>query len=82
MQQQIASDLAEQVAKIRQHTELPIVVGFGISNPEQAQTVARAADGCVVGSAIVNQIAQLGSSPDGATRITDFVRAMVEAVKR
>lgn len=82
MQQQIASDLTEQIAKIRQQTALPIVVGFGISNPEQARTVARAADGCVVGSAIVNQIAQLGSSPDEVTRITDFVRAMAEAVKR
>ena len=44
--------------KIRAHTELPIAVGFGISNPEQAKTVAQHAEAIVVGSAIVNQIAE------------------------
>ena len=40
MQTSVASDLAAQVAKIRAHTDLPIAVGFGISNPEQAKLVA------------------------------------------
>src|SRR5437867_4892363 len=48
MQSQVASNLAEQIAKIRPHTALPIAVGFGISNPEQAKLVAREADGVVV----------------------------------
>lgn len=82
MQRQVAADLVEQVAKIRRHTQLPIVVGFGISNPEQARTVAQAADGCVVGSAIVNQIARLGTAPDLVVRTRDFVRTLVDAVKR
>src|SRR5215469_15519578 len=64
MQAQVASNLATQVAKIRAHTSLPIAVGFGISNPEQAKLVAREGDACVVGSAIVNQIAEHGKSPD------------------
>ena len=64
MQSQVASNLASQVAKIRAHTDLPIAVGFGISNPEQAKLVAREADGCVVGSAVVNQIAEHGKSPE------------------
>ena len=58
MQKQVASNLAQQVAKIRAHTKLPVAVGFGVSNPEQARLVAQDADAVVVGSAVVNQIAQ------------------------
>ena len=62
MQVRVASNLASQVAKIRAHTKLPIAVGFGISTPEQAKTVASVADAVVVGSAVVNQIAEHGKS--------------------
>ncbi len=81
MQTSVASNLAVQVAKIRAHTSLPIAVGFGVSNPEQAKAVAREADGCVVGSAIVNQIAANGKSPDLVPKLGAFVKAMADAVK-
>ena len=81
MQSQVASNLAKQVAKIRTHTSLPIAVGFGISNPEQAKLVAQDADGCVVGSAIVNQIAQRGRSSDLVAKVSAFVQALGDAVK-
>ena len=81
MQSKVASNLVEQVAKIRAHTTLPIAVGFGISNPEQAKLVAQDADGCVVGSAVVNQIAQHGKSPDLVEKLRTFVASMVRAVK-
>lgn len=81
MQTSIASNLAEQVAKIRAHTKLPIAVGFGVSNPEQAKAVAKEADGCVVGSAIVNQIATNGKSPDLVPKLGAYVKAMADAVK-
>src|SRR5580692_8242034 len=81
MQSQVASNLATQVAKIRAHTTLPVAVGFGISNPEQARLVAREADACVVGSAIVNQIAEHGQSPNLVAKVTDFVKDMAKAVK-
>jgi tryptophan synthase alpha chain len=81
MQSNVAADLAEQVAKIRAHTSLPIAVGFGISSPEQAKLVAREADGAVVGSAVVNQIAQHGKSPDLVARVGAFVKALADAVK-
>lgn len=81
MQSQVASNLAGQVAKIRMHTPLPIAVGFGISNPEQARLVAREAEGAVVGSAIVNQIAQHGKSPDLVAQVTSFVKSLSDAVK-
>ena len=81
MQSKIASNLGEQVAKIRAHTTLPIAVGFGISNPEQAKLVAQEADGCVVGSAVVNQIARHGKSPELVSDLEVFVTSMVQAVK-
>ena len=81
MQSQIASNLAAQVAKLRAHTELPIAVGFGISNPEQARLVAREGDACVVGSAIVNQIAAHGRSPDVVAKVGAFVESLAAAVK-
>lgn len=80
MQSQVASNLASQVTKIRAHTSLPIAVGFGISNPEQARLVAQSADACVVGSAIVNQIAELGRSPDLVPKVAGFIRQMAQAV--
>ena len=81
MQTSVAGNLAERVALIRQHTALPIAVGFGISNPEQARQVASAADGAVVGSAVVNQIAQLGKSPHLVPRLEAFVKSLADGVK-
>jgi tryptophan synthase alpha chain len=81
MQQSVAANLAEQVAKIRTHTALPIAVGFGVSNPEQAALVARHADGVVVGSAIVNQIAANGNSPELVIKVGAFVSSLAAAVK-
>ena len=81
MQSSVASNLASQVARLRAHTDLPIAVGFGISNPAQAKLVAAEADGCVVGSAVVNQIAEHGKSPELVARVGAFVKSLAEAVK-
>jgi len=81
MQAKVASNLAEQVAKLRSHTKLPIAVGFGVSNPDQAKLVAREADGVVVGSAIVNQIAKHGKSKDLVKHVGKFVKSLGDAVK-
>jgi tryptophan synthase alpha chain len=81
MQSQVAANLASQVAKIRAHTELPIVVGFGVSNPGQAKLVAQNADGVVVGSAIVNQIAEHGKSKTLVKRTSQFVKSLADAIK-
>ena len=81
MQSKVASNLASQVAKIRAHTKLPVAVGFGISNPAQAKAVALAADGCVVGSAVVNQIAKHGKSPELVAKVSAFVKSLGDAVK-
>jgi tryptophan synthase alpha chain len=68
-------------AKIRAHTDLPIAIGFGISNPEQARTVAQYAEAIVVGSAVVNQIAEHGKEPELVSRVGNFVKTLVSAVK-
>jgi len=81
MQSKVASNLASQVAKIHAHTDLPIAVGFGVSNPEQAKLVARNADAVVVGSAVVNQIAENGKSKELVKRVSEFVKSLADAVK-
>lgn len=53
---ELAGNIRDAVAEIRKHTELPVVVGFGISKREQVKQVGEAADGVVVGSALVNCI--------------------------
>jgi tryptophan synthase alpha chain len=56
----LAADLEGLVRRVRQATPLPVAVGFGISTPAQAAAVARAADGIVVGSALVDRLAEGG----------------------
>ena len=71
--------IAELVTAIREHAAVPVCVGFGISTPEQAATVARAADGVIVGSAIVKEIeGNVGSDPAAAVR--EFVAPLIAAV--
>lgn len=82
MQQSISDTIAGKVKLIRAHTQLPIAVGFGISNPEQARQVAELSDAVVVGSAVVNQIAAHGKSPDLVRRVSDFTSQLVSAVKK
>ena len=81
MQASVATNLASQIAKIRAHTSLPIAIGFGISNPDQAKAVAKEGDACVVGSAIVNQIATNGKSPELVAKVGAFVKSLADAVK-
>jgi tryptophan synthase alpha chain len=81
MQHKVADTIGQMAAKIRAHTGLPIAVGFGISTPAQARSVARSAEAVVVGSAIVNQIAQHGKNPDLVPRVAEFVKDLATAVK-
>jgi tryptophan synthase alpha chain len=80
MQKRVADTIATMTAKIRAHTDLPIAVGFGISTPDQAQTVAQHAQAIVVGSAVVNQIARHGKSPELVAKVSRFVKSLADAV--
>jgi tryptophan synthase alpha chain len=82
MQTKVADTISQMTAKIRAHTDLPIAVGFGISTPQQAKIVAAIAEAVVVGSAIVNQIAQRGKAPDLIKRVGEFVGSLLQAVKQ
>jgi len=79
-QTSLSSDIAERVSGIRALTKVPVAVGFGISNPEQAAIVAGLADGVVVGSAIVRKIGEIGNTPELPNKIAEFVRPIAEAV--
>jgi tryptophan synthase alpha chain len=81
MQAKVSDTIGAMTAKIRAHTDLPIAIGFGISNPEQAKLVAAHAEAIVVGSAVVNQIAAHGNSKDLVPRVSTFVKELAEAVK-
>ena len=82
MQKMVASNISEMTARIRQYSDLPVAVGFGISSPEQAKLAASQADAVVVGSAVVNQIAKHGGSAGLISHVAGFVSSMVTAVKQ
>lgn len=73
-----ATNVGPEVARIKESTDLPIIVGFGINTPEKAENIASVADGAVVGSAIVSQIA------DGkpVAEVLDFVKSLADGAHR
>jgi len=75
----LSASIGPGVTAIRQHTDLPVAVGFGISTPEQSAEVARLADAVVVGSAIVRRVAEHGQSPQLVEKVVDFVKPLVDA---
>jgi tryptophan synthase alpha chain len=70
----VAAGARDIVRRIRAATRLPVAVGFGISSPEHVREVGQWADAAVVGSALVNVIAETGASPNLATRVEEYVR--------
>lgn len=73
------SKVNEAVARIKGHTDLPVCVGFGVKTAEQARVIGKAADGVVVGTAIVNQIAATLDRDNRAT--ADTVESVATMVK-
>ena len=67
-----AADVAPEVARIKAKTDLPVIVGFGITTAQSAQAIAGIADGCVVGSAIVKDIGEGKSVTDVLARVADL----------
>lgn len=76
-QRSMAQGIQARVDTIKQYTDLPVVVGFGISTAEHVRTVAQAADGVVVGSAIVNCIAR---QPNDTAAIVAALAAKMSAL--
>lgn len=72
--------LQQAVARLRQHSPLPIAIGFGIRTPEHAAAVARRADGVVIGSALVDHIAQATDPATGVKTLLDACQQLATAV--
>lgn len=71
---QVSADAQELVARVRRYTDLPVAVGFGVSNAEQFQAVGSYADAVVIGSAIVSIIEREGKN--AAPAVAEFIRSV------
>ena len=71
---EIADGAEDMVRRIRRVSDLPVALGFGISKPDHVRQIGQWADAAVVGSALVNVIAEAGRSPDLTTRVEEYVR--------
>ncbi len=74
------AQLAYEIARIREITSLPLVVGFGITTPSQAAQIAPLADGIVIGSALVDLIDRQASSADLLAQVYNFVKGFRDAI--
>ena len=76
---EIKTDLGAIVETVRQNTDIPCAIGFGISTPEQAAKMAGISDGAIVGSAIVRLIGKYGK--DAPEYVGEYVKRMKEALR-
>ena len=76
---EIKTDLASIVAVVRQNTDIPCAIGFGISTPEQAKKMAGVSDGAIVGSAIIKLLEKYGK--DAPRYVGEYVRSMKDALR-
>lgn len=76
---EIKTDLASIAEVVRQNTDIPCAIGFGISTPEQARKMAGISDGVIVGSAIIKIIEKYGK--EAPKYVGEYVRSMKEAVR-
>ena len=77
---EINTDIGSIVKVIRENTDVPCAVGFGISKPEQAEKMAGLSDGAIVGSAIIRLLEKYGK--DAAPYVGEYVKSMKDAVRK
>ena len=77
---ELPPDLMDNVSWLRTQTELPICIGFGINGPETAAKLAPAADGLIVGSAVVRRIAGTASPTAASDAVAEFVKELRAAI--
>ena len=75
----IKTDLASIVSVIRENTDVPCAIGFGISRPDQAAKMAAISDGAIVGSAIIKLLEKYGQS--APEHIGGYVQSMKDAIR-
>jgi tryptophan synthase alpha chain len=74
----LSHDLGDFVNRVREHTAVPLAVGFGISTPDQTAAVGRSADGVIVGSALINAVD--AAATDKPAAAAAFVQALRHAL--
>ena len=79
---ELPADLVDNVAWLREQTELPICIGFGISRPEHVRLLSPVADGLIVGSAIVRRVAEAAEKPADQViaEVGDYVASLLAAL--
>ena len=77
-QQAEIGSIEANVSRIKQSTDLPVVVGFGVRTPDQARAIARVADGVVVGSALVDLVGKHGAA--APAKLLELTSALAHAV--
>ena len=76
---EITTDLDSIIKVVRENTNIPCAIGFGISTPEQANKMAKISDGVIVGSAIIKLIEKFGR--DSAENVGSYIKSMKDAVR-
>lgn len=79
MRSEIKTDLNSIVKVVRENTDIPCAIGFGISTPEQAKKMADISDGAIVGSAIIKLLEKYGK--DAPSYIGEYVKSMKDALR-
>ena len=80
VRKEITTDIGAMVRRVKQEKDIPCAVGFGISTPDQAASMAAQADGVIVGSAIMKLVAKHGR--DAVPPVAAYVKSMKDAVRR
>ena len=80
VREKITTNVGEMIEKVRKVSDIPCAIGFGISNPEQAHTMAQVSDGVIVGSAIVRLIAESGN--EAVEKVSSYVKERKAAANR
>jgi len=78
-QQAAIGSIEDNVSRIKQSTDLPVAVGFGVRTPEQAAEIAKVADGVVVGSALVELVGKFGK--DAPEQLKELTSALALAIQ-
>lgn len=74
----ITTDIKSIVEKVKENTDIPVAVGFGISTPEQAAAISKESDGIIIGSAIVKLVAEHGEN--AGSYVYDFVKSVKDTI--
>lgn len=79
---QVGEGIEAMLEQVRRHTDLPLVVGFGISKPEHVARVSQTADGAVVGSALINVIEDHPDEDEVILAVSEYVRELKAATRK